>query len=226
VALAAAALPIAYALRATVLIAIGTAGSLGGMAGVGPARVIHAAVGFVAIVHWLAAISLPAALLFRSRYRAYAGTRYFLITGLGLTLPFVGYSVALFGRGALGVQIAGAVAILAIGFGLLGFMGADAHISGHYIAGAVITAITAQLGLHVLDGMTAMGALAMASRMGSLVAFAGCCVLTALGAFQLLARRHWSEARSIDLRRGDGDDGQDREDGEDRSLGDSWTSRK
>jgi len=217
-ALAGGLLPISYALRAKALVVIGLLGAVGAILGTGPARVVSEAVGFLAIVHWLAAMGLPTALLFRSRYRAYAQTRYFLVTGLGLTLPFIGYSIALFGRGPVGVQIAGALAILAIGFGLLGFMGADTHISGHYIAGAVIITITTQLGLQLFATPSTGGWLGISGRVGSLIAFATCNLLGALGAFQLLARRHWSEARSIDLRRNHPQEN-DRP-----SLGDSWMS--
>ncbi len=217
-AIVAAAAPLSYAARATTLVTIGLAVGLGGIAGVGPARVVHVAVGYLATVHLLAATSLPAALLFRSRYRAYEGTRYFLVTGLGLALPFVGYNLALFGRTTLGVQIVGGLAVMAIGLGLLGFMGAGTHISGHYIAGAIILAIATQLGLQAFVGFPTDDWLAICGRIGSLLAFAAGNVLGSLGAFQLLARRHWSEARSVDLRR------EHPGDQEKQSLGDSWLS--
>ena len=101
-----------------------------------------------ALARLAAAIALPAALLFRARYRAYAGARVFLGAAIVLSLlPTAAHAVmALFVPASLATV--GAVAVLAILAGsLAGFMGAETTGAGTYLAPAAVVLLAADLAL-------------------------------------------------------------------------------
>ena len=110
--------PLKYATRAVLLIIIGAACGGLGMAGLGPAAVLERTLGAWAVLHLVTATGLPAALLFRARYRAYFGARYILVAALGATFPFVGYCLLMLGQDDLAVQVASGVALAAIALSL------------------------------------------------------------------------------------------------------------
>jgi hypothetical protein len=141
----------------------------------------------------LASVALPAALLFRSRYRAYAGARVFLGTALVISLPFGAHtSASLFGAGE--VATAGAVAVLLVlAASLAGFMGSETTGAGAYLAPATVTTLSFELGLRSLGQGSLLGAGTGA------IAFGGAAGLASLGLFQILAWRFAADARRIDL---------------------------
>jgi hypothetical protein len=166
----------------------------------GPAAVLSHAIGFWAVLHLVAAIGLPAALLFRARYRAYDGARYILVSALAATLPFVGYCMVGIGAGVLALKIASAIALVAIGLSLLGFMGSETTVAGQWMAFFVVVTVSGHLGCEVVFRDSAHAPDRLSWIVASSLAFAAATTLGALGLFQLLARRHWDEARSVDVR--------------------------
>jgi hypothetical protein len=200
--LAIAGAPVTYATRAVLLIVIGAACGGLGMAGFGPAAVLEGTVGAWAILHLVTATGLPAALLFRARYRAYVGARYILVAALGATFPFVGYCLLMLGQDDLAVQVASGIALAAVALSLLGFMGSETTIAGSWVAAVVIVTVAGQIGVEALIGVGSEAlTLQILWATGSVIAFAGASLLGALGVFQVLASRHWVEARDVDLRR-------------------------
>ncbi len=200
--LAAAGAPLNYATRAVALIVIGTVCGGLGMAGYGPAAVLEGTVGAWAILHLVTATGLPAALLFRARYRAYVGARYILVAALGATFPFVGYCLLMLGQDDLAVQVASGIALAAIALSLLGFMGSETTIAGSWVAAVVIVTVAGQIGVEATLGIEpAALTIELLWAIGSVIAFAGATLLGALGVFQILAGRHWTDARDVDLRR-------------------------
>lgn len=146
------------------------------------------------------AIALSAAVVFRTRYRAYAGARVFLGIAIIVSLPFVGLTALDF-RGGFGVaQVGSLVALAAIAASLSGFMGAETTGPGPYAAHGVILAFAIELALHVLfspDGERTTATLP--DVVSASLAFAGACMLASFGVFQILAWRFAADARRIDL---------------------------
>ncbi len=152
----------------------------------------------------LATVPLPAALLFRARYRAYAGARRILALGLALEAPFVA-AAARRGAGEAVVQVATGIAALSVLASIFGFMGSHARIAGDHLAALIITSIAAEsavacLAPAQLASLGAAGAPPAIAQIGlGAVALAGVAALGTLGLFQVLAARHWKRARQIDV---------------------------
>jgi hypothetical protein len=173
-----------------------------GVSAIGPMGGVAHNIGQWSLLHLLAGAGLPAALLFRARYRAYAGARTILKVALLLALPFAAWCVLRLISGPLGVQISAGVALCAVATTLVGFMGSETTGQGDWIAAAVIASISAQLACEMLfEAWPPAIDVGLAWIAGSLLAFAACCILGAIGVSQLLARRHWDDAREVDLRR-------------------------
>ena len=131
-------------------------------------------------------------------------TRWRILTAaLTAALPFVAYCVLALVQSQPAAQVAAGVALAAVAVSLLGFMGSDADVAGGYLAAAVIVAVTAQLGTETLaQAALHAGVAELITTLGSLASFAGAAVLAALGAFQLLATWHYTEARAVDVTSG------------------------
>jgi len=192
---------VTYRQRAVAMVALGALATVLGLGGSGPALGIDAGGG----AGWgaaraLAASSLPAALAFRARYRAYAGARWLLVAAFAATLPFLGHTVARLALGEAALDQVGSVAvILAVAASLLGFMGSETTSAGAYLAGAVVLTLAVELtltGLAAQDPVSIGGAVAVLS---SAVAFAATSALTCVGLFQILAWRLAADARRINL---------------------------
>lgn len=201
-ALLAGALPVPYALRASALLLAATAAAILGVSGLGPMAGIARPLGEWGLLHFLAGAGLPAALMFRARYRAFPGARSILFAALLFALPFAAWCALRIASGPLVLQITSGAALLALVAGTVGFMGPETTVAGEWIGAVVIAAVVAQLSAELL---TAHGTLvADAGLLGPLataVAFLACAILGSVGMFQLLARRHWAEARTIDVHR-------------------------
>ncbi|MCC6521788.1 MAG: hypothetical protein IT373_03930 [Polyangiaceae bacterium] len=207
-ALLAGALPLGYRLRAAVMLGLAVLGALLGTLRLGPAQALGDAAAGWGVLHAIAGVALPGALLFRARYRAYGHARRILAVGLALAGPFAVYmAVTIAKADDSATRIAAVVALLAVGVSLLGFMGSETTGAGSYLAAAVIAAITA-----TLTAPLAVALLTKASELEaeapptadlwplySTLAFGATLVLGALGACQLLAARLWRDARIIDL---------------------------
>jgi hypothetical protein len=149
-----------------------------------------------------AVVALTAALLFRARYRAYAGARVFLGTALVISLPFIVHAVHVllaesgFGPAHIGVI----VVLLAIAATLTGFMGAETIGAGPYVARTLVVAFALELASR---GVAVVGLEAgLSPLLGVLIGAAGfgaAAGFTAIGLFQILASRFAADARRIDL---------------------------
>jgi hypothetical protein len=146
-----------------------------------------------ALARLAGAVALPAALLFRARYRAYRGARFALGAALALSLPFaVHVVIGLFGPS--GLTTAGAVAVLFVLAGsLAGFMGAETTGAGAYMAPAGVAVLAIDLALRGVGHGPLLGVVTDA------IAFGGAAALASIGLFQILAWRFAADARRIDL---------------------------
>ena len=166
---------------------------------------------------FLAATVLPAALLLRARYRAYARARWLLAAAFLAALPFLGHAVNLLLVDELGLAhvgaAAGAVAVLA---SLVGFMGSETTGAGTYTALGLVVTLSAELALESLTNAGMRASLAdMGEILATTLAFAATAGLSTIGLFQVLAWRFAPDARRIDVHRTgkrDRSDEQERED--------------
>jgi hypothetical protein len=144
------------------------------------------------------AIGIPAALLFRARYRAFAGARIFLAVALLAALPFLVH-VTLLMRGDFGIaHAASIVALFAFLVSLSGFMGAETTGGGTLLAAFTIPCFSVELGLRAFASVPRTAGHAI--EIGAFVAaFASASALAALGLFQIFAWRFAADARRIDI---------------------------
>ncbi len=193
IALVAGLTPVTYRQRAVAMVVLGLLEGVVALQGAGGALMRADGGTWWGLARLFAAVALPAALLFRARYRAYAGARVFLGAALAVSLPFAVHTVlSLFGAG--GVAQAGGVAVLFVLAGsLAGFMGAETTGAGTYMAPATVIALTAELALRGVGRGPLLGVGTGA------VAFGGAAALASLGVFQILAWRFAADARRIDL---------------------------
>jgi hypothetical protein len=201
VAVLAALLPIPYLWRGLVMLAVG--GTTVGLAfaQLGPAAFFEPVTGHWWLAHMAAAFTLPAALLFRERYRALPRARWFLGISQLVTLTFVAYCVLTIAGGTLLAQIVSGVAIAAVVLSFLGFMGSHATIAGSLLSGFVIAGVTAQLGVVLFSAGSISGPMASLGPLSAIGGFLGFSLLGSLGLAQVLAAASFAHARSIDFRR-------------------------
>lgn len=152
----------------------------------------------------VATVSLTAALVFRARYRAYAGARVFLGTGLILSIPItvhIASSLALQGFGP--THVGAIVVVVAILASLSGFMGAETTGAGSYMAPAVVAAFALELGSRGLATTGVAGGAGPLVGVGvGAAGFGAAAGFTAFGLFQILASRFAEDARRINLHPG------------------------
>ncbi len=202
IALVAALARVTYRQRAVAMVVLGLLSAVLGLRGIGPAMGI--AVGGFAwgLLRIVAACALPAALMFRSRYRAYAGARWILAGAFVVSVPFLGYLVALLiPLDSFGLAHVGALAaIVAIVASLAGFMGSETTGAGSYTSIGVVLGLAAELALEALaqpEALSSFGSIARVSV--STLAFTAVSALTLLGLFQIFAWRFAADARRINL---------------------------
>ncbi len=200
IALVAALARVTYRQRAVAMVVLGL---LSGVVDLGGTRAALATgaggVGW-SLSRLVPAIALAAALIFRSRYRAYGGARIFLGVALITAVPFAIHTVIGFSDGFGPGQIGAVVALIAIAASLTGFMGSETTGAGPYVAWGIVLAFAAELALRAL---WAPGALRTTTNVIHVsiaaAAFAGAAVLAALGLFQIAAWRFAADARRINL---------------------------
>jgi hypothetical protein len=197
IALVAALVRITYRQRAGTMIMIGLLSAVVGMRGPGAAGWIDG----WSLLRTLAAITLPAALLFRARYRAYTPARWILGAAVASALPFVAYSIWRLLRLPFGFETIGAaIALTAVLASLLGFMGEETTGGGTATALGAIVALSADVALGTLAALTTTASLTQtANVIAWAAAFAGTWAMAALGMFQILAWRFAADARRINL---------------------------
>ena len=215
IALVAALARVTYRQRAVAMVVLGL---LSGVVDLGGTRAALATgVGGVgwSLSRLVPAIAIAAALIFRSRYRAYAGARVFLGAALLTAVPFAIHTALSFSSGFGPAQIGGVVVLVTIAASLTGFMGSETTGAGPYVAWSIVVAFATELALRALWSPGALRTPANLVHVGiAATAFAGAAVLAALGLFQIAAWRFAADARRIDLhppasrpdRRDDADD--------------------
>jgi hypothetical protein len=201
IALLAALAPVTYRLRAAAMVVLGILSAATGLRGVGPAMGIAVGGMLWGICRVVAASTLPAALLFRARYRAYSGARWILGVAFLSALPFLVLAAVTLLRFDFGLQQIGAcIAVIAIVGSLPGFMGSETTGAASLTGPGVIVGLSAELLLHALSTPDTLGSWASIGTIAiSTAAFAGTSVMAALGLFQILASRFCADARRIDL---------------------------
>jgi len=206
---------VTYRQRAVAMVVLGLLSGMVALHGAGH-TLLHADGGAAwALTRLIAAVVLPAAALFRARYRAYTGARIFLGAALALSLPFAAHASArLVGADALATGSA-VVVLFVLAGSLVGFMGSETTGAGAYVAGATVVTLAMDLALRGLEHGSWLAAGSGA------VAFGGASGLAALGLFQILAWRFAADARRIDLhsRR------ESRPPGSDRDPASEWSTR-
>ena len=191
---------VTYRQRAVAMVVLGL---LSGVVDLGGTRAALAAgaggVGW-SLSRLVPAIALAAALIFRSRYRAYGGARVFLGAALVTAIPFAIHAAIGFSNGFGPGQIGAVIALSAIAASLTGFMGSETTGAGPYVAWGIVLAFAAELGLRAL---WAPGALRTPINILHIsvaaTAFAGAAALAAFGLFQIAAWRFAADARRINL---------------------------
>jgi hypothetical protein len=201
-ALGAGVLPRRYAQRAAVMLLVGVSSGALGALGFGPAAAAEEATGEWGLVVLIAAIGLPAALLFRARYRAFLAARLILGAALALSMPFAVHALLrTISAPALPLQVASGVAVGAVLLSLLGFMGGESTGAGNLMAAVVTIAIAAVLGTEALVDARGMAPIDQALRpLVSVGVFAATALVGALGLFGLLAWRFGPQARAANPR--------------------------
>lgn len=147
----------------------------------------------------MAATALPAALLFRARYRAYLGARVALLVALAVALPaavHAGMSVA---QGPLFASVAAALTLVAILSSLMGFMGEGTTAASTAWAVFVVVMFGVELMARSLWLGTGWSAFTGDLHAGMMWMVA--CTLTSTGLFQLLAAAFAADARRVDVMR-------------------------
>ena len=220
---------VTYRKRAVAMVALGAIVAGLGIAGTGPAQGIAEGGAVWSLLRFVAATALPAALLFRARYRAFEGARLLLGLAFLTALPYGIHALGLVIDPVSGIAQLGAIlALVLLVAGLPGFMGSETTAAGSFTAPAMIAAFALQAGLQRLgalvpgtlsevfgvvetvheDGEIVHAIPALSTSAATLrdalvtaIAFAASALLSALGLFQILAWKFAPAARKIDVRR-------------------------
>jgi hypothetical protein len=197
IALVAAAARLSYQQRAAVMILLGLLSAAVGFGG----PVLSEADRGWGLLRTLAAIALPGALHFRARYRAYTKARWILGAAFAAALPFAVYSVArVAGPASELAALGAALGVVAIGAGLLGFMGSETKGGGIATALVVIVALATDMALSSLASpIAARSWMGVTHIVAAAVGFAGTSMVASLGCYQILASRFAADARRINL---------------------------
>ena len=175
VAVVAALARVTYRQRAVAMVVLGILSATLGFWGPGPATGITVGGEGWAVLRLLAATVLPAALLFRARYRAFTGARLILGAAFASALPFLGVAVFRLLPMSFGIVETGiCLAVVAIIASLSGFMGANTTGAGTFMGLAVIGSLAVEL---VGESLAAPGALesvaTIAAGLTAALVFAG-----------------------------------------------------
>jgi hypothetical protein len=193
-------LPLPYRVRALAMLMVCFAALGLTFFGAGPLVPLQRQLGEWWLAHVVTALLLPAALLFRERYRALPRARYLLAVAELLTLAFVGFcAIHIMGQN-LWAQVASGVAIVFVVLSWLGFMGAQVPVAGSLLAALLFGAVSVQLAAAVVGEPSSSNA-ELADRIVAVVGFIAANALGTVGLAQLVAALSWDEARAIDFRR-------------------------
>ena len=188
-------LPFPYALRAGVALLLGWVLMALGLKGSGPlTELVNYDGNWGGVFRMLTLTLLPAALLFRARYRTYPRARRLLAAALLASLPFVVAAVtrSLNVDAGLIARAAATLSVAAVACSLFGFMGESTTGAATLWALLILLVLPAELMFAGLSGSASFlthSATALATLCAAL--------LGALGLFQLVASMLAPEARRI-----------------------------
>jgi hypothetical protein len=145
-------------------------------------------------------VAIPAALLFRSHYRAYERGRMLLAIAFVLALPFLASSVLVAINGPTMAKVGAGLAITGALLGLVAFMSAPTTLVSAWCALVLTALIAADIGLRQLYAPMPAAAGRLVFVLTG-VAFFASVVPIALGLFQTWAAVYAREARLVDVHR-------------------------
>jgi hypothetical protein len=145
-------------------------------------------------------VAVPAALLFRSHYRAFERGWLLLALAFVLALPFLASSVLVGVDGPVMAKVGAGLAITGTLLGLVAFMSAPATLISAWCAQVLTALIAADIGLRQLYASRGPGAGDLMYVLTA-VAFFASVVPIALGLFQTWAAVYAREARLVDVHR-------------------------
>jgi len=194
--------PFPYLWRAVVGASAGAAVVGLGFLGAGPLALLAEPVSnpLTEIFRVVSCVAIPAALLFRSHYRAYERGRMLLAIAFVLAVPFLASSVKVALEGPAMAKVGAGLAIMGALLGLIAFMSAPTTFVGGWCAQALTALIAADIGLRQLYAARPLGAGDLTYVLTG-VAFFASVVPIALGLFQTWAAIYAREARLVDVHR-------------------------
>ena len=145
-------------------------------------------------------VAIPAALLFRSHYRAYERGRLLLALAFVLALPFLASSVLWAVEGPVMAKVGAGLALMGALLGLVAFMSAPTTLVSAWCAVALTSLIAADVGLRQLYTPPVSGGGVLGYVLTG-VAFFASVVPIAMGLFQTWAAVYAREARLVDVHR-------------------------
>jgi hypothetical protein len=194
--------PFPYLWRAVVGALAGATVVVLGFLGAGPLALLTEPVSnpLTEVFRVITCVAVPAALLFRSHYRAYERGRLLLAIAFVLSLPFLGSAILIALDGSVTAKVGAGLAVSGALLGLIAFMSAPTTLISTWCAGVLTALIAADVGLRELYAPRPAGAANLAFVLTG-VAFFASVVPIALGLFQTWAAVYAREARLIDVHR-------------------------
>jgi len=194
--------PFPYAWRAAVGGFVGAVVVTMGFFGDGPLALLaeEASPTWFELCRVIACVLLPAALLFRSHYRAYERGRILLATSFILALPFLVEEALLAMQGPAIGRIGAALALTGTLSALIAFMPAPTTYVTAWCAQTLTVLVALDVGLRQFHASTPGGTGSFGYALTG-VAFFASVVPIALGLFQMLSVVYSREARLVDLHR-------------------------
>jgi hypothetical protein len=195
--------PLPYLWRAMAGAAVCLAAVIVGLLGAGPLALL-AAPGvsgpWTELSRLVAAVVLPAAILFRSHYRAYVRGRLLLALAATLAVPFLAHEAMHFIDASSPVeQIGPGLAIAIVLLTVVAFLGAPT--TSTTIFCAVLLGFTVALDVFLRQAyLPQPPGSGPAGHVLTAVAFVACTSPIAMGLFQLLATIYGPDARQVDVR--------------------------
>jgi hypothetical protein len=145
-------------------------------------------------------VALPAALLFRSHYRAYPRGRVLLAAAFVLSLPFLVHEAIMTTHGPLVARVGAGLALVGPLSGLFAFMSSPTTSMTALCAQALTALLALELGLREVYATRPAGSGPLAYALTAAAFFASV-VPMALGLFQTFAAIYAREARQVDVHR-------------------------
>jgi hypothetical protein len=173
-----------------------------GLFGAGPLALLAGPVSnpLTEVFRVMTCVTIPAALLFRTHYRAYERGRLLLAVAFILALPFLASAVMVAIDGPAMAKLGAGLAITGALLGLVAFMSAPTTLVGAWCAQLLTALIAADIGLRQAYAPPAPGSGEWAYALTG-VAFFASVVPIALGLFQTWAAAYAREARLVDVHR-------------------------